>query len=146
MRKGLAFHIAGDQHLGSTIQYGIDDWNDAGWALCVPSVANVFPRRWFPPQPGRNQKPGAPRYTGEFTEGFGNKVTVHAVSNPHDVAAEPAELHRRAPGYGIETGRAGSTLPKPAQGLTPAGPSPFAKPTTGYRAGRGCSIPSRRRG
>ncbi|MBI4873803.1 MAG: alkaline phosphatase D family protein [Acidobacteria bacterium] len=101
MRKGLAVHIAGDQHLGSTIQYGIDDWNDAGWALCVPSVANIFPRRWFPPQPGRNRKPGAPRYTGEFTEGFGNKVTVHAVSNPHEVAIEPAELHRRAPGYGI---------------------------------------------
>ncbi len=101
MRQALAFHIAGDQHLGSTLQYGIDEWNDGPWAICVPSVANIFPRRWFPPNPGRNQKPGAPRYTGEFVEGFGNKVTVHAVSNPHEVGVEPAELYRRAPGYGI---------------------------------------------
>ncbi len=103
MRRGFAFHIAGDQHLGSTIQYGIDDWNDAGWAVCVPSVANVWPRRWFPPQPGRNRKPGAPRYTGEYLDGFGNRMTVHAVSNPMAVGVEPAALHDRAPGYGIVT-------------------------------------------
>ncbi len=101
MRKGFAFHISGDQHLGSTIQYGIDDWNDAGWAICVPSVANVWPRRWYPPAPGRNHKPGAPRYTGEYLDGFGNKITVHAVSNPTDVGIEPIEINRRAPGYGI---------------------------------------------
>ncbi len=101
MRRAFAFHIAGDQHLGSTIQYGIDDWNDAGWAICVPSVANVWPRRWFPPQPGDNQEPGAPKYTGEFLDGFGNKITVHAVSNPHAVEAEPTDIMQRAPGFGI---------------------------------------------
>jgi phosphodiesterase/alkaline phosphatase D-like protein len=101
MRRALAFHIAGDQHLGSTIQYGIDGWDDGGWALCVPSVANVWPRRWFPETPGLNRKPGAPAYTGQFTEGFGNKITVHAVSNPHEVDMEPKALYRRAPGYGI---------------------------------------------
>jgi phosphodiesterase/alkaline phosphatase D-like protein len=103
MRKGLAFHIAGDQHLGSTIQYGIDDWNDASWALCVPSVANVWPRRWYPSEPGAHRAPGAPRYTGEFKDGFGNRVTVHAVSNPVASGAEPAALFDRAPGYGIVT-------------------------------------------
>lgn len=103
MRRGLAFHIAGDQHLGSTVHYGIDDWNDAAWAICVPSVANIFPRRWFPPAPGRNQRPGAPRYTGEYLDGFGNKVTVHAVSNPALVNFEPKALTQRAPGYGIIT-------------------------------------------
>jgi len=101
MRRALAFHISGDQHLGSTIQYGIDDWNDAAWAICVPSVANVWPRRWYPPQPGRNRKPGSPKYTGEFLDGFGNKATVHAVSNPTVAGAEPAVLYDRAPGYGI---------------------------------------------
>ena len=101
MRKGFAFHIAGDQHLGSTIQYGIDNWNDAGWAVCVPSVANVWPRRWFPPKPGRNRKEGAPRYTGEYLDGFGNKMTVHAVSNPTAVGIEPTAINHRAPGYGI---------------------------------------------
>lgn len=101
MRKGLAFHIAGDQHLGSTIQYGIDDWNDASWAICVPSVANVWPRRWYPSEPGAHRPAGAPRYSGEFKDGFGNRMTVHAVSNPIESGAEPAALFDRAPGYGI---------------------------------------------
>ena len=103
MRKGLALHIAGDQHLGSTIQYGIDDWNDGPWAICVPSVANVFPRRWYPSEPGAHRGAGAPRYAGEFLDGFGNRMTVHAVSNPIESGTEPRALFDRAPGYGIVT-------------------------------------------
>jgi alkaline phosphatase D len=101
IRKGFAFHIAGDQHLGSTIQYGLDEWNDSSFALCVPSVANVWPRRWFPPQPGAGRKVGDPRYNGEFLDGFGNKMTVHAVSNPTANEIEPTWINHRAPGYGI---------------------------------------------
>jgi len=101
MRRGFAFHISGDQHLGSTVQYGIDDWHDAGFAICVPSVANVWPRRWYPSTPGRNPLPGSPRNTGDFLDGFGNKITVHAVSNPTAVGIEPAWINHRAPGYGI---------------------------------------------
>ncbi len=101
LRKAAAVHIAGDQHLGSTVQYGIDEWNDASWAICVPSVANIFPRRWFPTEEGRNRAPGAPRNTGEFLDGFGNKVTIHAVSNPATNGIEPTALNHRAPGYGI---------------------------------------------
>jgi len=101
MRRGFALHICGDQHLGSTIQYGVDDWRDAGFALCVPSVGNFFPRRWFPPEPGLNRELGTPRYTGDYYDGFGNRMTVHAVSNPHAYGHEPAALYERAPGYGI---------------------------------------------
>lgn len=101
IRRGFALHICGDQHLGSTIHYGVEDWNDAGFALCVPSVSNYWPRRWYPPQPGRNRLPGSPKYTGEFKDGFGNKITVYAVSNPVFTKREPSRLHDRAPGYGI---------------------------------------------
>jgi alkaline phosphatase D len=101
MRKGFALHLAGDQHLGSTVRYGIDAWGDAGYALCVPSVANFWPRRWYPAVPGGNREPGAPRYTGDYEDGFGNKITVLAVSNPTRSGKEPARLHDRAPGYGI---------------------------------------------
>ena len=101
IRKGFAVHLAGDQHLGSTVQYGVDEWGDAGYALCVPSVANFWPRRWFPPVTGENRDPNAPRYTGDFEDGFGNKITVHAVSNPHKYGREPELLHDLAPGYGI---------------------------------------------
>jgi hypothetical protein len=100
-RRGFAVHLAGDQHLASTIQYGIDEWGDAGYALCVPSIANFWPRRWFPPTPGANREPGSPRYTGDHQDGFGNKMTVHAVANPHSYDKEPTRLHQRAPGYGI---------------------------------------------
>jgi len=101
MRRAFALHIAGDQHLGSTIQYGVDDWRDAGFALCVPSVSNFWPRRWYPPAPGGNRAPGAPRYTGDYRDGFGNKMTVHAVANPAVTGKEPALLWDRAAGYGI---------------------------------------------
>jgi hypothetical protein len=101
MRKGFAVHLSGDQHLGSTIQYGIDDWRDAGYALCVPSVANFWPRRWYPPEPGANRAANAPRYAGDYEDGFGNKITVFAVSNPVRSGREPAALYDRAPGYGI---------------------------------------------
>ncbi|MBK5291624.1 MAG: alkaline phosphatase D family protein [Acidobacteriia bacterium] len=101
MRKAVALHIGGDQHLGSTIQYGIDTFNDGPYCLCTPAISNIWPRRWYPPQPGQNRKQGSPYYCGEFTEAFGNKITVHAVSNPMKFGVEPAALHERATGYGI---------------------------------------------
>ncbi len=101
MRKGFALHIAGDQHLGSTIQYGVDQWHDGGFALCVPAISNIWPRRWFPAEPGKNPKPGAPKYTGDFSDGFDNKITVYAVSNPVFTGKKPSNLYDRATGYGI---------------------------------------------
>ncbi len=101
LRKGYAVHLAGDQHLGTTVQYGAEQWGDAAFALGVPSIANFWPRRWFPPTPGTNRRPDAPRYTGDYEDGFGNKITVHAVSNPHRSGKDPERLHDRAPGYGI---------------------------------------------
>jgi hypothetical protein len=101
MRRGFAVHIAGDQHLASTVQYGVDDWEDAAFALCVPSVANFWPRRWYPPTRGADSDPSAPRNTGRYRDGFGNRITVHAVANPARTERAPARLHERAPGYGI---------------------------------------------
>ncbi len=101
IRRAFALHIAGDQHLGSCIQYGVDNFDDAGYAFCVPSIANTWPRRWFPPHPGEGRRKDMPRYTGRYLDGFGNHMTVHAVSNPVASNHEPAALHDRAPGYGI---------------------------------------------
>ena len=101
MRKGFAFHIAGDQHLGSITHYGVSAFEDAGFAFCVPSIANLWPRRWYPPYPGGAHKPGMPAYTGNYLDGFGNHITVWAVSNPVVSNHKPARLHDRAPGYGI---------------------------------------------
>ncbi len=101
LRRSGAFHIAGDQHLGSLVRYGVERQDDAGFAFCVPSIANTWPRRWFPPTDGADRAEGAPRYTGCFEDGFGNKVRVLAVSNPRKTGVPPEALHDRAPGYGI---------------------------------------------
>ena len=149
IRKGFAFHLAGDQHLGSTIQYGVDAWGDAGYALCVPSVANVYPRRWYPPVSGANRLEGAPKNTGDFLDGFGNHMTVLAVSNPYETGMEPTNLYDRAPGYGIvRLNREARTLdianwPRHVgsgrrRAHTPAGPSPSGRWT--ITAERLCSL------
>lgn len=100
IRKSFSVMIAGDQHLGTIIHHGIDDWNDAGYSLCVPSIANLYLRWWAPLEPGQNRAPGLPDYTGEFKDGFGNRVTVWAVANP-----SPKENHdkltTRAAGFGV---------------------------------------------
>lgn len=101
IRRAFALHIAGDQHLGSTIQYGIDEWRDSGFAFCVPSVSNIWPRRWYPRTPGKNRGPDSPQYSGDFEDGFGNKMTVYAVSNPQYTGLKPSRLYDRATGYGL---------------------------------------------
>jgi len=101
IRRGFALHVAGDQHLGSCVQYGVDGWNDAGFAFCVPSIANAWARRWLPAEPGGNRTVGMPRFAGQYRDGFGNYVSVHAVANPHRSGREPARLYDHVPGYGI---------------------------------------------
>jgi hypothetical protein len=101
LRRGFAVHLAGDQHLSTLVQYGLDEWRDSGFAFTSPAIANTWPRRWFPPVPGARRAAGAPKYTGDFRDGFGNRMTVYAVSNPVLSGREPANLYNRTPGYGI---------------------------------------------
>jgi phosphodiesterase/alkaline phosphatase D-like protein len=97
----FAVHLAGDQHLGSLVEYGADNFRDGGFVFTSPAIANTWPRRWWPPFHGANPEQNAPHYTGDFHDGFGNKMTVWAVSNPVDTELEPAALYDRTPGYGI---------------------------------------------
>jgi len=101
IRKGFAFMLCGDQHLGTIIHHGIDDWNDAGWSFCVPSIANLYLRWWDPPKAGRNRAPGMPKYTGEFHDGFGNKLTMWAAANPSKKPNGGDKLTTRAAGFGV---------------------------------------------
>jgi alkaline phosphatase D len=103
IRKAFALHICGDQHLPSTIQYGTDSWGDASYAIISPATGNIFPRRWFPPDPGRNKADSAPAYTGEYSDGFGNKITVYAVANPHKSKVFPARQNELVTGYSVIT-------------------------------------------
>lgn len=100
IRKAFALMIAGDQHLGTIIHHGVNDWNDSGYSLCVPSIANLYLRWWAPLEPGKNREPGAPEYTGEFLDGFANKITMLAVANPTPEENQD-KLTTRAAGFGV---------------------------------------------
>jgi hypothetical protein len=109
LRKAFAFMIGGDQHLGSIVHHGIDEFGDAGFSFCVPSIANYWTRYWSPIQAGENRLPGSPSYTGDFFDGFANRISVSAVANPKgpdeltptELARGRTELYRKAAGYGI---------------------------------------------
>ena len=104
LRKGYAFHYAGDQHLPSITRYGVDAWNDAGYAFCVPSIAAGYPRSWRPDQEGRpvQNRVNGPN-TGEYQDAFGNLMTVWAIGNP-EKEYRPGRintLHDKSSGYGL---------------------------------------------
>ncbi|WP_420321183.1 alkaline phosphatase D family protein [Flagellimonas sp.] len=103
IRKAFAFHIAGDQHLASFIQYGLDAHGDCGYAFAGPALNNIWPRRFWPDVDSSKHTYENPAYLGEHKDGFGNRMTVFAVANPHDTGKEPKILHNRAVGYGLVT-------------------------------------------
>ncbi len=101
MRRSFSVHIAGDQHLGTIFHHGIDDWEDACYSFCVPSIANLYLRWWEPEQAGQNIQPGMPEYTGRHFDGFGNRVTCWAAANPSKKHNGGSKLTTRAAGFGI---------------------------------------------
>lgn len=87
IRKANAVHIAGDQHLATLIQHGIDEHRDGPWAFVTPAIVNTYYGRWWWPEdekPGANPDPESPLpWTGDYLDGFDNKITMHAYANPH---------------------------------------------------------------
>ncbi|MDG2168184.1 MAG: alkaline phosphatase D family protein, partial [Opitutales bacterium] len=116
LRKAFAPHVAGDQHLGSAIRYGIDEHDSGSVAFCVPAASTGWSRLWMPNEPGAIEEDfignldGAdfafdPRnYTGKFHDGQGNRFTMLATANPYKQnERNPTWFHDRNPGYGIVT-------------------------------------------
>lgn len=101
IRRAFAIHIAGDQHLASIFHHGIDDWDDACYSFCVPSIANLYLRWWDPLTPGKNRLPGMPEYTGRHLDGLANKITCWAVANPSKEPHPGDKLTTRAAGFGV---------------------------------------------
>jgi hypothetical protein len=100
LRKGFAFHCAGDQHLATIFHHGLENHRDAIWSFCVPSIANLYLRWWEPLKPGANREAGAPDYTGDHLDGFANKVTNYAAANPEKKPAGKL-LNTRSAGFGV---------------------------------------------
>lgn len=91
IQRAGAIHIAGDQHLATLIQHGIDDFRDGPWAFVVPATVNNYYRRWWWPadeQAGANRASDSPLpWTGDYLDGFANKISMHAYVNPESDSA-----------------------------------------------------------
>ena len=108
LRPAMPLHINGDQHLTTLVQYGVGQQRDSLWSFCTPAIAAGYPRWWRPDEAGM---PHAKRpqhghaHTGEFLDGFGNKVYVYAVGNP-EVGQAPNrydKAHEKGSGFGFIT-------------------------------------------
>ena len=110
-RKAHAVMIHGDQHLATVVHHGVDEWNDAGFSFAGAGICNGYPRLWAPKEAGKNRRPGSPNFTGEFLDGFHNKINVWAAANridkqyPEKIIGKPSimleKLNNSASGYGI---------------------------------------------
>ncbi len=84
IKKANAVHIAGDQHLSTVIQHGIEEFDDGPWAFVVPAIVNDYYSRWWWPEneeAGENSNKALP-WTGQYLDGFNNKISMHAYVNP----------------------------------------------------------------
>jgi hypothetical protein len=108
LRPAMALHINGDQHLATLAQYGVGQQRDSMWSFCTPAIAAGYPRWWRPDDVGmphaKRPKHGLAN-TGEFLDGFGNKVYVYAVGNPAvgKAANRYDKAHEKGSGFGLIT-------------------------------------------
>ncbi|MEM6915055.1 MAG: alkaline phosphatase D family protein [Verrucomicrobiota bacterium] len=109
LRRSKALHINGDQHLTTMTQYGNAQQRDANWSFCTPAIAAGYPRWWRPDEvegmTHQNRPSHGHENTGEYLDGFGNKVYVYAVGNPEvESESHPYEIaHQKASGFGLIT-------------------------------------------
>lgn len=99
LRKALAVHITGSGGPASALKYGLEKFDEAGWAFVPSPIINSWPARWFPQPAVRTARKKEPSASGNFEDAFGNKFSVRAVSNPY--GSEVLPVYRGAPGYGI---------------------------------------------
>jgi len=93
--KAGAVHIAGDQHIATLIQHGTKEFRDGPWAFVSPAIVNTVYGRWWWPE---NEKAGANPvaesplpWTGDYLDGFGNKISMIAYANPDVVKGQLAK-------------------------------------------------------
>jgi hypothetical protein len=101
LRRVRAVHLCGDQHLAVVVKHGLDEHGDGPYAFTSPALVNTIYGRWWRPldeKPGPNARPNCPlRWTGDFFDGLGNRISMLAYANPPDVNDEK----QRGDGYGI---------------------------------------------
>ena len=86
IRRALAVHLCGDQHLSVVMQHGIDAFRDGPFGFTNPALVNTIYGRWWWPedeQAGGGERIESPLpWTGDYLDGLYNKITMHAYANP----------------------------------------------------------------
>ncbi len=108
IRESMALHINGDQHLASLCQYGVNEQRDSNWSFCTPAIGAGYPRWWRPDEvgmPHQNRPRHGLAHTGEYLDGFGNKVYVYATGDPEVATKRPRyeRAHQKGSGFGFVT-------------------------------------------
>ncbi len=107
LRSCFAFHVAGDQHLPSLVQYGTNQYRDGNWAFCTPAIAVGYQRRFQPERLGwpiHNRPDHDLPNTGEYRDPFGHPTYVYAIGNPIDDTRDPNRYQRAqkcSSGFGL---------------------------------------------
>jgi alkaline phosphatase D len=110
MRKVGAFNINGDQHLPSLVQYGVENFRDAGWSFCTPAICNFYMRWYLPDElgiPAVDRPEHGYENTGKYADAFGNKNFVYAIGNPGKITVDKESRYGNAQirnsGFGMVT-------------------------------------------
>jgi len=110
LRDANVLILSGDQHLASVIRLGDDTYTDGPIQFCGPAGSTSW-TRWFEPKE-KLANAGEQPYTGDFQDGYGNKMRVLAVANPSITFAEYrkhikgrsqgiGDRNLKAEGYGV---------------------------------------------
>lgn len=111
IRRALACHLCGDQHLAVVVKHGIDAFRDGPYAFTNPAMVNSYYGRWWWPEdekPGGDPLSGGPlRWTGDYLDGLYNRITMLAYANPEFGDIKTMATKQRDPsanlgdGYGL---------------------------------------------
>ncbi|MFZ5833650.1 MAG: hypothetical protein ACOY3P_26480 [Planctomycetota bacterium] len=111
IRRALACHLCGDQHLAVVVKHGIEAFRDGPFAFTNPAIINSYYGRWWWPadeEPGANPIKGSPLpWTGDYLDGLYNRITMIAYANPQFDSGKAMAQNQRNPeanlgdGYGL---------------------------------------------
>lgn len=111
LRRALACHLCGDQHLAVVVQHGIEAFRDGPYAFTNPAIVNSYYARWWWPedeQPGDRPIADSPLpWTGDYLDGLYNRITMIAYANPQFTDIGTMRKNQRDPnavlgdGYGL---------------------------------------------
>jgi len=110
IRRAMACHLCGDQHLATVVKHGIDDFRDGPYGFTSPAIINSYYGRWWWPedeQPGINPIPESPLpWTGDYRDGLYNRITMIAYANPELGSTQELAKHKRQPQANLADGYA----------------------------------------